>query len=50
MKPSIQNNVSLFNIFNRQVDLIRKIVSSMHEDLQYDYEMELNELLKNFKK
>ncbi len=50
MNPSIQNNVSLVNIFNRQIDLIRKTVSSLHEDLQYDYEMELNELLKNFKK
>lgn len=47
MKPSMQNNVSLLNIFNRQIDLIKKTVASMHEDLQYDYEMELNELVLN---
>ena len=47
MKPSMQNNVSLLNIFNRQIDLIKKTVASMHEDLQYDYEMELNELVVN---
>jgi len=41
----MQNNVSLINIFNRQIDLIRKLVAGLHEDLQYDYEMELNELL-----
>jgi len=47
MKPSMQNNVSLLNIFNRQIALIKKTVASMHEDLQYDYEMELNELVVN---
>lgn len=47
MKPSMQNNVSLLNIFNRQIALIKKTVASMHEDLQYDYEMELNELVLN---
>lgn len=45
MSPSIQNNVSLLNIFNRQIELIKKIIASLHEDLQYDYEMELTELL-----
>jgi len=45
MRPSMKNNVSLFNIFNRQIDLIRKTVAGLHEDLQYDYEMELNDLL-----
>lgn len=47
MKPSMQNNVSLLNIFNRQIALIKKTVASMHEDLQYDYEIELNELVVN---
>lgn len=45
MKPSMYGNVSLQNIFNRQILLIKKIVASLHEDLQYDYEMELKELL-----
>jgi len=45
MKPSMKNNVSLLNIFNRQINLIRKSITTLHEDLRYDYEMELNELL-----
>ena len=45
MRPSMKNNVSLLNIFNRQINLIRKTITGLHEDLQYDYEMELEELL-----
>jgi len=45
MKPSMSQNVSLQNIFNRQILLIRKTVATLHEDLQYDYNMELDELL-----
>ena len=45
MRPSMKNNVSLLNIFNRQINLIRKTITGLHEDLQYDYEMELDELL-----
>ena len=42
--PSIKRSVRLQNIFNRQVLLIKKIVTTLHEDLQYDYEVELREL------
>jgi len=45
MKPSMQCNVSLLNIFNRQIELVRKTVMTLHEDLQYDYELELNKLV-----
>lgn len=41
MKPTIYNNVTLQNILNRQLDAIRKTLSSLHEDLQYDYKQEL---------
>ena len=44
MRPSIKRNVTLQNIFNRQIILIQKTVTTLHEDLQYDYEMELSEL------
>ncbi|MBT3210163.1 MAG: hypothetical protein HOB05_00430 [Bacteroidetes bacterium] len=44
MKPSMKNNTVLFNIYHRQVDAIRKVLSNLHEDLQFDYEEELNEL------
>jgi len=44
MEPSMTRNVSLQNIFNRQILLIKKTVATLHEDLQYDYELELNDL------
>lgn len=43
-KPSIQKNVSLVNIYNRQLLSIKKIVASLHEDLQYDYQLQIDEL------
>ena len=42
--PSIQRNRVLKNLYQRQLELIAKAVSSLHEDLQYDYEIELEEL------
>ena len=44
MSPSIKNNVALYNIYIRQLEAIKKTASSLHEDLQYDYEIELNEI------
>ena len=44
MQPSIYRNTSLTNIFNRQILLIKKTIASLHEDLQYDYNIELEEL------
>lgn len=37
-------NTGLLNLYNRQIDNIRKKVTFLHEDLQYDYETELNGL------
>jgi len=42
--PSIQKNTRLGNLYNGQIETIRKKVSSLHEDLQYDYGIELNAL------
>jgi len=42
--PSIKNNVTLTNIYERQLVLIKKIVSNLHEDLQYDYNLTIEEL------
>ena len=42
--PSIKRSVRLQNIYNRQVLLIRKTVATLHEDLQYDYDIELDKL------
>lgn len=46
MRPSMYNNIPLSNIFIRQVELIKKTVSSMHEDLQFDYGEELDEIMR----
>lgn len=43
-KPSIKHNVTLTNIYERQILIIKKIVSTLHEDLQYDYKQLLDEL------
>lgn len=43
-EPSIQNNVTLMNIYQRQIVSIKKLVGTLHEDLQYDYHLVLDEL------
>ncbi len=43
-KPSIKRNVTLTNIYKRQIDFIKKKVTALHEDLQYDYQLELERL------
>ena len=43
-KPSFDRNTTLQNIYDRQIVLIKKAISSMHEDLQFDYLMELENL------
>lgn len=45
MEPSMKNNVSLHNIYLRQIEAIKKAIGALHEDLQYDYEIELQELI-----
>jgi len=42
--PSIKRNVTLTNLYNRQIDFLKKKVLLLHEDLQYDYTLELEEL------
>ena len=44
MQPSIHRNTTLTNILNRQIILIKKTIALLHEDLQYDYNLELEEL------
>jgi hypothetical protein len=42
--PSLSQNTTLQNIYDRQVELIVKSVKSLHEDLQFDYAEELAQL------
>ena len=44
-KPSIHRSPALQNIFIRQIELIKKTISQLHEDLQLDYESDMKELL-----
>ena len=45
--PSIKRSPRLINTFDRQVLLIKKSIAKLHEDLQYDYQIELDNLLEN---
>ena len=42
--PSIKRNPTLMNLYERQLVFIAKKIEAMHEDLQYDYGVLLNEL------
>lgn len=42
--PPINKNKALRNLYARQVDEIKEKLTSLHEDLQFDYEPELNAL------
>lgn len=44
-KPSIQKNTVLLNIYHREITGIKKKVNALHEDLQYDYQLELESLV-----
>ncbi|WP_053991230.1 hypothetical protein [Mangrovimonas sp. TPBH4] len=43
--PSIFENVTLNNLFERQINGLKKKISVLHEDLQYDYTLELEALM-----
>jgi len=47
LSPSIQRSQRLQNIFNTQIRMIKNAISKLHEDLQYDLQIELDELLEN---
>lgn len=40
----IKNNILLCNLFQAQIKKTAKIIATLHEDLQYDYLKQLNEL------
>ncbi|CAN5381244.1 hypothetical protein BH23BAC2_BH23BAC2_05770 [soil metagenome] len=43
-KPSIKRNPVLINLYQRQLLAVKKLISGLHEDLQYDYQLEIEEL------
>lgn len=44
LKPSIRRNTTLFNLYIRQLGYIEKKVQLLHEDLQHDFGLALEEL------
>lgn len=42
--PLSEKLTPLQNLFNRQIEAIKKAISTLHEDLQFDYQLELEEL------
>ena len=48
MSPSIKRSSVLYNIYTRQIEFVRKKLTALHEDLQYDYETEISELLEDY--
>jgi peptide subunit release factor 1 (eRF1) len=46
-RPSIHRSTRLQSIFDTQIRMIKRVIEKLHEDLQYDFQLELDELLKN---
>lgn len=44
LKPNIHKNRMLDNLYQRQILAIEKKIGAFHEDLQYDYNLKLEEL------
>ena len=45
LRPSVVRQLSMNNLYYRQIDMIKKAISTLHEDLQYDYNLEVKELI-----
>ena len=45
MTPSMRRSTVLVNIYDGQIRMIRKAMAKLHEDLQFDYEEELQSLI-----
>ena len=44
IKPSIFKNKTLTNIYNRQIETTKKKTKKLHEDLQYEYNLHVEDL------
>ena len=44
LKPSIHRNKTLSNLYQRQILALKKKIRVLHEDLQYDYNLQLEAL------
>ncbi len=44
-RPSIQKSVILKNLYQRELSSVQKKIKLLHDDLQYDYQLEIDALL-----
>ncbi|RFN58383.1 hypothetical protein [Marixanthomonas ophiurae] len=44
LRPSIKRNKTLTNLYERQLTLAKKRIAELHEDLQHDFTLEIEEL------
>lgn len=47
LTPSINKSARLLRVFDTQIKMIKMAIEKLHEDLQYDFQLELDELLEN---
>jgi hypothetical protein len=47
LRPSYKRNTVLTNMFNKQKELALKAISKLHEDLQYDFKLTIDEEFSN---
>mgnify|MGYP001797730224 CR=1 FL=1 len=43
-RPNIRQNTTLLNLYQRQLGFVEKKIGALHEDLQYDYGLQLEQL------
>ncbi|WP_298763752.1 hypothetical protein [uncultured Polaribacter sp.] len=46
-KPSIKRSIQLQNVFDTQLRMSKKAIEKLHEDLQYDFQLEVDNLLED---
>ncbi|WP_298425946.1 hypothetical protein [uncultured Kordia sp.] len=44
LKPTHKKSLQMVNIYERQLNMAKKAIDSLHEDLQYDFHLMLEEL------
>jgi len=49
MEPSIKLNLALQNLLIRQIDSLKKLIQQLHEDLQFDYQQDLDKIIDQIK-
>ncbi|MBC8756279.1 hypothetical protein H2O64_16515 [Kordia sp. YSTF-M3] len=47
LKPAHKRSLQIINIYDRQLAMAKKAISTLHEDIQYDFHLEIEELEDN---